>query len=77
MSVVPIYIFGVIVLFFLRNFFIKLFFTKDFLPVSDLFFWQLLGDTFKVASLILGYQFYAKKFDCPFICTELFFIVDV
>lgn len=72
LSVVPIYIFGVIVLFFLRNFFIKLFFTKDFLPVSDLFFWQLLGDTFKVASLILGYQFYAKKLTVAFICTELF-----
>ncbi len=72
LSVLPIYIIGVIVLFFLRIFFIKLLFTKDFLPVADLFFWQLLGDTFKVASLILGYQFYAKKLTVAFICTELF-----
>ncbi len=72
LSVVPLYIFGVIVLFFLKDFFIKLFFTKDFLPVADLFFWQLLGDTFKVASLILGYQFYARKLTVAFICTELF-----
>lgn len=71
-SVIPIFVFGVVVLFFLRDFFIKLFFTKEFLPVTDLFFWQLLGDTFKVASLILGYQFYAKKLTVAFICTELF-----
>ncbi len=71
-TVVPMYVVGVVILFFLRRFFIQLFFTKAFLPVADLFFWQLFGDTFKVASLILGYQFYAKKLTVAFICTELF-----
>jgi hypothetical protein len=62
-------------LYFLRVFLIKLLFTKDFLPVSDLFFWQLMGDTFKAASLILGYQFYAKKLTVAFIGTELLSLV--
>jgi PST family polysaccharide transporter len=47
-------------------------FSKDFIPVADLFLWQLIGDAFKVASLILGYQFYAKKLTTAFIVTELF-----
>jgi PST family polysaccharide transporter len=70
-GVLPLFVIGLIVLYFLRVFFIKLFFTKEFLPVSDLFFWQLFGDTFKAASLILGYQFYAKKLTLAFIVTEL------
>lgn len=70
-GVLPLFVIGLVILFFLRVFFIKLFFTKEFLPVSDLFFWQLFGDTFKAASLILGYQFYAKKLTLAFIVTEL------
>lgn len=70
-GVLPLFAGGLIVLYFLRVFFIKLFFTKAFLPVADLFFWQLVGDVFKVASLILGYQFYAKKLTTAFIATEL------
>jgi PST family polysaccharide transporter len=34
-------------------------------------FWQLVGDVLKVASLILGYQFFAKKLTVAFIVTEL------
>ena len=51
---------------------IQVLFTKQFLPVSKLFFWQLIGDTFKAASFILGYQFYAKKLTKAFIFFELF-----
>ncbi len=70
-GVLPAFLVGAIVVFYLRFFLIKMLFTKEFLPVADLFFWQLLGDTFKVASLILGYQFYAKKLTIAFIITEL------
>jgi PST family polysaccharide transporter len=63
---------GLILVYFLRFFLIRLFFTKAFIPVSDLFFWQLLGDTFKGAALILGYQFFAKKLTVAFIVTEIF-----
>jgi hypothetical protein len=41
------------------------------LPVTSLFFWQLLGDVFKVASLVLGYQFFAKKLTKAFVFFEL------
>ncbi len=71
-GVLPLFVIGLTVLFFLRFFVIRLFFTKAFLPVADLFFWQLLGDVFKAASLILGYQFFAKKLTIAFIGTEIF-----
>ncbi len=71
-GILPLFVLGLTVLFFLRFFLIRLFFTKAFFPVADLFFWQLLGDVFKAASLILGYQFFAKKLTAAFIVTEIF-----
>jgi PST family polysaccharide transporter len=53
------------------NLVIKLLFTPEFLPVISLFFWQLAGDILKVASLILGYQFFAKKLTIAFVITEI------
>ncbi|HEX8014713.1 MAG TPA: O-antigen translocase, partial [Flavobacterium sp.] len=50
---------------------IKLLFTDKFLPVATLFFWQLLGDFLKAASLILGFQFFAKKMTKAFIVSEI------
>lgn len=71
-GILPIFLFGLVVLFFLRDFLIPILFSKSFQPVSSLFFWQLIGDTFKAMSLILGYQFFAKKLTKAFIITELF-----
>lgn len=71
-GILPLFIIGLIVLYFLRNVVIQLVFTEEFLPVSKLFFWQLLGDVFKAAAFILGYQFYAKKLTKAFIVSELF-----
>ncbi len=70
-SILPLFILGVTTVYFLRFFIIRILFTKEFLPVTDLFFWQLLGDIFKVASLILGYQFFAKKLTTAFIISEI------
>ncbi len=71
-NIFPIFIVGVMVIYFMRFFIVKLLFTNAFLPVTTLFFWQLLGDVFKVASLILGIQFFAKKMTIAFILSELF-----
>ena len=46
-------------------------FTKDFSAVSNLFFWQLLGDFFRAAALILAIQFFAKKLVKPYFITEI------
>jgi PST family polysaccharide transporter len=59
-----------VVIYFLRFFIIKLLFTDEFLPISDLFIWQLIGDFFKAASVILGYEFFAKKLTKAYLATE-------
>ncbi|WP_298137318.1 O-antigen translocase [Flavobacterium sp.] len=71
-GVMPLFIFGLIIVFFLKEYIVQLLFTKEFLPVSKLFFWQLIGDVFKALSIILGYQFFAKKLTKEYIISEIF-----
>jgi O-antigen/teichoic acid export membrane protein len=70
-GILPVFILGVTIVYFTRFFIVKLLFTQEFLPVTTLFFWQLVGDVLKAASLILGYQFFAQKLTVAFIVTEL------
>lgn len=70
-SILPLFVIGLTCVYFLRYFIIDLLFTKAFMPVTSLFFWQLLGDVLKVASLILGFQFLAKKLTLAFILSEI------
>jgi O-antigen/teichoic acid export membrane protein len=70
-NILPLFIVGVTLIYFARFFIVNLLFTNEFLPVATLFFWQIIGDVLKVSSLILGYQFFAKKLTVPFILTEL------
>jgi PST family polysaccharide transporter len=69
--VLPLFVLGLFILYLGRNFWVPLLFSKAFAPVTDLFFWQMVGDVFKAASLILGYQFFAKKMTVSFILCEL------
>lgn len=70
-SMLPLFAVGLIILYVFREFVILVIFKRDFLPMTELFFWQLLGDFFKVGSLILAYQFFAKKLTKAFILTEV------
>ena len=70
-SIVPVFGLGLLVIYLLRDFIIRLLFNESFLPMSDLFFWQLLGDFLKATTLILGYEFFAKKMTKAFIITEI------
>ncbi|HEX8575180.1 MAG TPA: O-antigen translocase [Flavobacterium sp.] len=62
---------GLIVIYFLRLYIIRILFSQQFEPVADLFLWQLIGDFLKAASWILGLQFFAKKMTKAFIVTEV------
>ncbi len=70
-SIFPLFIVSLSLIYVLRFFIIELLFTKEFLPVASMFFWQLTGDILKVAFLILGYQFFAKKLTVAFIISEI------
>jgi len=70
-TLIPLMTTGLISLYFLRVFIIKLLLAENFIPMESLFFWQLLGDFFKISSSILAYQFFAKKMTKDYIITEI------
>ncbi|MEQ3661288.1 MAG: O-antigen translocase [Flavobacterium sp.] len=70
-TVFPVFSIGLIGIYFLKDIVILVLFTKDFTEVSNLFFWQLLGDFFRAATLILAIQFFAKKIVKPYFITEI------
>lgn len=57
----PITIFGFLIIYLIKFFIIKLFLTEEFLIISQFFHLQLIGDFFKVIAFSLAYQFHAKK----------------
>lgn len=69
--IVPSFLLGAVILYLLRDIIIRLLFSEEFLPMKELFFWQLLGDFFKVCALILAYQLLAKKLTKAFIVSEI------
>lgn len=71
-GIFPFFAIGLFILFCLKDYIIPIIFTREFAPVSALFFWQIVGDLLKALSLILGYQFFAKKLTKAFIVFELF-----
>lgn len=74
-TVMPIFGIGLIVLYVLKSFIVPLIFSDDFMPVENLFLWQLLGDFVKVLTLVISYQFLAKKMFMHFIMLELFLVI--
>lgn len=69
-KVLPFFALLLLLIFVIRNFIISLLFSADFLKMRDLFMWQLIGDFFKAAAIILGYEFYAKRLVKPYIISE-------
>lgn len=60
-----------------QDFIIGVLFTKEFLPMKELMFWQLLGDVIKIGSWIISYMMLSKAMTKLFIITEAFFALSV
>ena len=71
-TIMPFFVLLLFLLFISRELLIKIIFTADFLPISDFFGIQLLGDFFRALSLILGIRFYAHKIVKAYFVTEIF-----
>ena len=54
-----------------RDFIIPILFSSEFLPMRDLFFWQILGDTLKIGSWILAYLMLGKALVKLYIISEI------
>lgn len=62
-----------LVIYLLRDFIIGVLFTSDFIPMRDLFAWQMVGDTLKIASWILAYLMLGKAMMKLFVASEIVF----
>lgn len=71
--VLPVVIAGCVVVYFLRDFVIYILFSNQFLPMRDLFAFQLVGDVMKVGSWILAYVMLGKAMYKLYIVTEILF----
>ena len=73
--VMPIVSVGAVTIYVLRDFIIHTLFTPDFLPMRDLFPWQLAGDVIKIGSWILSYIMLGRSMVRIFVITEITFSV--
>lgn len=74
-TVAPFFGLGLLAIYFLKPFIVSVLLTDAFQPVQNLFGWQLLGDFIKILSVVIAYQFIAKRMFWHFIITELFLVV--
>jgi polysaccharide transporter, PST family len=60
-------------MFLLRDWLIWLLFSADFLPMRDLFAWQMVGDVLRIAAWMLSFFLLSKAKTTVFIATEIVF----
>lgn len=70
-----------LVIYLLRDFIISFLYTEQFHPMRELFAWQMVGDSLKIGSWVLGFVLVARAYTKFVIATEilfsLFFYVSV
>lgn len=71
--ILPLAVVGATAVYFLRDFIIHLLFTPDFLPMRELFAWQLIGDVMKIGSWILAFVMLGKAMFKLYIVSEVVF----
>ncbi|NMH88014.1 O-antigen translocase [Flavivirga algicola] len=76
-AILPFVVLGFIVIYFFRYWIVRITLTQEFLPVQELFLWQLIGDFFKIVSFAIAYQMQAKKMLFWYLFGELFYVSAV
>jgi len=71
--ILPLTAVGALIIYLFRDLVVKLLFTPEFLPMTDLFAWQMVGDTLKIGSWVLAYLMLGKAMFKLFMVTELIF----
>lgn len=71
--IVPFLVIGFLLVYLFRYPIIRILFTSEFYPMADLFFWQFIGEIFKICSWLLSYIMVAKAMVKIFVLTEVIF----
>lgn len=73
----PLALIGALAVYLLRDWIIKLLFTESFLPMRELFLWQIIGDILKIGSWILAYLMLGRAMTKLYIITEIIFAISL
>ncbi len=73
-TVLPYFAGVLLLIYLLRSIIVPLVFSEAFQPTENLFLWQLMGDFVKVMSIVIVYQFIAKRMFWHFIIIEVFLV---
>lgn len=68
---IPVTFVGVVAIYFSRNLWIEILFSKDFLPLGDLLFYQLCGDLVRTVAWIFSFYLISKSLTRQFIFIEV------
>ncbi|WP_405575652.1 O-antigen translocase [Winogradskyella sp. Asnod2-B02-A] len=74
-TIMPVFLVLLLIIYLSRSLLINVLFTEDFRPVENLFGYQILGDIARVLSMVIAYQFLAKKMFTHFIILEVFLFI--
>lgn len=69
----PLALLGAISVFILKDWIISILFTKSFMPMRELFLWQMIGDSLKIGSWIIAFLMLSKAMTKLYIITEIIF----
>lgn len=69
--IIPVVTLLSFIMFFLKDMVIFLLFTNEFLPVRELFLWQLIGGVIKIGAWLLSFLMIAKAMTKRYIASEL------
>jgi len=75
--IIPFYGIGLIIIYALRYYIIRIVYSQEFSPVQGLFLGQLIGDFFYILALVMTYQMHAKKQVKRFLVTDLFLAIGL
>ena len=73
-TLMPVFGLGLLAIYLFRTFIVEIVFSIEFKQMEELFLWYLLGDFVKVLSIVIAYQFLAKKMFWHYMITELFLV---
>lgn len=71
--IIPTVVVFAVFIFFIKEYVITIAFDEKFMPMIELFKWQLIGDVIKIAAWLLSYLMVAKAMTKSFIITEIIF----
>ena len=71
LKLIPVFVVGLVLLYLFRDIAIWILFDNSFRPVSELMLWQLLGDVFRAASLVLVAYIHAHRLIVHYITIDL------